>query len=84
MNTEIPTNIGESKVILYSHIDQRHTPTGACKHEIDDILLKNAKWAVITKYDNDSGYYLFFCYETDHLSDTYHETLEEAKEQAEY
>ena len=84
MNTEIPTNIGRSKVILYSQIDQRHIPTGTCKNEIDGVLMKNAKWAAITQYDNDSGYYLFFCYESDQLSDTYHGTIEEAKEQAEF
>ena len=84
MNNEIPTNIGESRVILYSPIDKRHSPTGACEHEIDGIKLENAKWAAITQYNNDSGYYLFFCYKSEHLSDTYHETIEDAKEQAEY
>ena len=83
MNTDVPKKVGEAKVVLYSPIDQRHKHTGQCKHEVSGVVLGKAEWAAICQYENDTGYYLFLCYESDDLSDTYHETIEDAKEQAE-
>ena len=84
MNIEIPRAIGEAKVILYSPIDQRHKATGVCNHEISGGQMKKAKCAAICQYENGHGFYLFICYESEQMSDTYHENLEEAKEQAEF
>ena len=78
------TSVGEAKVVLYSPIDQRHRHTGECKHEISGVVMGRAKWAAICQYGNDPGYYLILCYESDDLSDSYHETIDEAREQAEF
>jgi len=60
MNTEIPTNIGESTEVLHSQIDKRHVSTGACVNEINDVRLKNAKWEAIAQYKNGKGITCFF------------------------
>ena len=84
MRNEIPKTINNANVVFYSLIDERHKVTGACKHEVTGSTLSNAIWAAICQYDNDSNYYLFICYESEEISDTCHETIEEAKEQAEF
>jgi len=84
MNEEKPKFIGDAKVLLYSAVDGRHKPTGACEHEVSGEKMGKAKWAAICNHESDNGYYLFFCYKAGVLSDTYHENLVEAKEQAEF
>ena len=60
----------------------RHTKN--CSHEFNGKTLGKAKWAAISKPKSSGSCYLFFCYEGDELTDTAHESVEEAKEQAEW
>ena len=81
----VPREIGRAKVIYYTTIDDRHIVTGNTRHYHNNRLLDKSKWLAICKYDKDEGYYIFQGHgENDDLSDTYHETLDDAIQQAEY
>jgi len=80
-----PTTIGGAKVIYYTSIDDRQIITGNTRHYYGDRLLKKTRWLAICKYIDDEGYYIFQGHGEDvELSDTYHDTLEDAIDQAEY
>jgi len=81
---DIPRRVGGAEVFKYSEIDSRHKHTKSCNHDINGKVLGKAKWGAICKYENSDMYYLFFCYEESELSDTVHESMEEAMEQAEF
>ena len=80
----IPKEIGSLQVRLTAIIDESCTHTKNCSHESDGKVLGNAKWAAITNTDANGSCYLFMCYNNDELSDTFHESIEDAKEQAEW
>ena len=80
----IPNNIGSQEVLLTAVIDNTCKHTKNCNHKFDGKVLGKAKWAVITKPDSNGACYLFLCYEHDELTDTFHQSIEEAKEQAEW
>ena len=80
----IPENIDGAKVLLYTTIDDRHQATENCKQIIDNKEMRKAEWASICQYENDDGYYLFYGYSQNQMSDTYHSSLDEAKDQAEF
>ncbi len=81
----IPDTVGGAKVICYTPIDTRHRHTGNTKQIVGGVLLGPAKGLAICQYDGESAFYLFGCDEEwNSLSDTWHETLEDAKEQAEF
>ena len=80
----VPTIIGGAPVILYSRIDERHTSTEACRHFVDGQLIGPAWGLAICQFDGDDGFYLFRCSDDfTPVTDTYHDSIEEAKEQAE-
>jgi hypothetical protein len=54
------------------------------EHRVDGKVLGKAKWASITKPDDAGSCYLFLCYIDDVLSDSIHESIEDAKNQAEW
>lgn len=81
----IPEVIGGAKVICFTPLDAQHRHTGNCKQIVNGILLGAAAGLAICQYEGESAYYLFGCdAEWNTLSDTWHETLENAKEQAEF
>jgi hypothetical protein len=83
--SKAPNEIGGARVVLYTPIDERHKHTGNCKQIVAGELMGAASGLAICQYEGDDGYYLFGCYdERDILTDTWHETLEDAKEQAEF
>lgn len=80
-----PTQLNNAKVIVFTPIDSRHKPTGGCKHTVAGELLGAAAGLAICRYESDGGFYLFYCDDQwGVLTDTWHETLEDAKEQAEF
>jgi hypothetical protein len=79
-----PNLIGGALVIHWSLIDERHHPTGACQHVVAGSLRGPASGLAICQNERDGSYYLFGCDAAWHpVTDTWHETLEEALEQAE-
>jgi len=74
-----------AKVILWTPIDSRHRATGACRHFHDGQLAGNASWLAICRYDEVEACYLFrYHADSDRYSDTFHDSIEEAKQQAEF
>lgn len=81
----IPNEIGQAKVLEYVVLSEHHEPTGNTRHEITGEQINQFYGLAICKYKEDPGYYLFYCDESwIERTDTYHDSLEEAKEQAEF
>ena len=81
----IPKEIGGAKVMLYSSIDQRHQHTGNCRQIVKGVWMGAAAGLAICKYDGEDSFYLFGCDETwQAITDTWHQTLDDAMKQAEF
>jgi hypothetical protein len=79
----VPKIIGDAKVTLFTPIDSRHCPTGNCEQIVAGKLEGLAAGLAICRYEGESSYYLFGCdAEWNSVTDTWHPTLEDAKEQA--
>ena len=80
-----PRSIGGAKVICFTPIDSRHRHICNCRQIVAGVLQGAAAGLAICQYEGQDGYYLFGCNaEWDSVTDTWHQTLEEAKEQAEF
>lgn len=81
---EVPDTIGNAQVICYAVVNLS-VPTGNTEHFANGKLLEAAYGLAICKYEKDNGYYLFSCdYNWVEFADTWHETIEDAKDQAEF
>ena len=80
-----PHTIGDADVVCYTPIDERHRFTGKTRQIVAGQLMGPMAALAICQYADDPGFYLFGC-DTDwrSITDTYHETLKEATEQAEF
>ena len=66
-------------------IDERHRATGACRHYHDGQVVGVASWLAICRFDEGDACYLFRYHAAmDRYSDTFHESVEDAKHQAEF
>lgn len=71
--------------MLYTPIDERHRHTGNCEQYVAGELMGPAAGLAICQYEGESAFYLFGCDEDwGTVTDTWHQTLEEAKAQAEF
>jgi hypothetical protein len=82
-----PREVAGAIVLCYAIIDERCHPTGNCKHRLlhRKEPLGPAAGLVVCRYAGESGFYLFSC--DRHwrgLADTWHQTEEEARRQAEF
>ena len=78
-----PAQIGQADLIAYLVITEDHKRTGNTEHIVDGLPTEDFYGLAICKYKDDPGYYLFYCdasWET--ITDTYHDTVEDAKDQA--
>ncbi|MEO9801724.1 MAG: hypothetical protein ABJF04_00685 [Reichenbachiella sp.] len=82
----LPTEIDDAPILLLNRIDkQLHTSTGATVHTVDGEQMEQPAFLAICKYEQDEGIYLFYCNRTfNPMNDTYHESIEQAIEQAEF
>ena len=81
----IPSVIGGARVVCYTPIDSRHNHTGHTKQIVGGVLLGPSAGLAICQYEGEECFYLFGCDEYwTSLCDTWHETLDDAKEQAEH
>lgn len=80
-----PNLLDGASVICYTPLDRRHTYTGICRQLRDGIVHGPAAGLAICQYPNESCYYLFGC-DADWgvIIDTWHQTLQDAKDQAEF
>jgi hypothetical protein len=82
---DIPNKINGATISLFTPIDSRHIKTGNTNHFSGGQLITDISALAICKYDDTDGYYLFYCDENwTVLNDTFHDTLELAKGQAEF
>ena len=80
-----PKQIGGANVILFTTIDERHRPTGGCRQIVAGVLQGPADRLAICRYEGDENVYLFGCdAEWNSVTDTWHQTIEEAMNQAEF
>jgi hypothetical protein len=80
-----PARIDNATLICYTPIDSRHRHTGNCRQIVSRVLQSPAAGLAICQYDNEPCYYLFGCDENwQTKTDTWHQTLEDAKDQAEF
>jgi len=80
---EIPKIIGGADVVIYTTIDEKQFFTNDTS-----VFYSGSKNAIcglaVCKYNGHDGYYLFGCdKDWSSLTDTWHEKIEDAKEQAE-
>jgi hypothetical protein len=77
--------IGVAIVICYTPIDDRHRHTGNCHQIVAGVLQGAVAGLAICQYEGEDSFYLFGCDEKwQSVTDTWHETLEDAKRQAEF
>jgi hypothetical protein len=77
-----PPIVGSLPVVCYTPIDWRHEHTGACRHWVDGELVEPAAGLAVCR--DETGYYLFGCDgDWEPVTDTWHETLDDALDQAE-
>jgi hypothetical protein len=70
---------------MHTSIDERHRATGKCKQLVGGVIIGPASALAICHYDGEDGFYLFGCDENwNTVTDTLHETVEEAQAQAEF
>lgn len=82
---KLPVTIDGSKVLRYAVVVHRCRPTGKCRHVVGGKIPPPAIGLAICQYSNDCGYCLFYCDgEWRVVTDTYHESIEKAIEQAEF
>lgn len=80
-----PVKLDGAKILFWTVLDHRHKSTDKTKHFINGKYQTNFHGLVIAIYEEAEGTYLFYCdSEWVVLTDTYHESVEEAKEQAEF
>jgi len=80
-----PNEIGGATVVCFTPIDQRHRHTGNCRQIVGGVLIGPMAGLAICQYAGDTTYYLFGCdQDWRTVTDTWHQTLEEAKQQAEF
>ena len=80
-----PQQINGARVICYTPIDDRHSHTGNCRQIVRGVLQGAAAGLAICYFDGEEAYYLFGCDEDwNPVTDTWHQNLDEAKQQAEF
>jgi hypothetical protein len=80
-----PGVIDGARVVRWSHIDARHRVTGTCRHIVAGRLIGPPFGVAICQHRDEPSFYLFYCdAQWSPITDTCHETLEQACEQAEY
>ena len=73
-----PTRIGDAEVVLFATIEDR--PGDSADGVRDEVA-----GLAICQYDGEESFYLFACDAVwDSIGDSWHETLDEAKKQAEF
>jgi hypothetical protein len=78
-----PTTIGSLPVVCYTQIDTRHRHTGATRHTVGGAEQGAAAALAVCK--DEESFYLFYCdADWEPVTDTWHESLDDAFDQAEF
>jgi hypothetical protein len=85
MIDKIPNEIDGANMICYLILESSHIKTHKTSHWVGGQLIKEVYSLAICNYTNDNGFYLYRCNQNwETLADTYHDTIEGAKNQAEF
>ncbi|WP_146575013.1 hypothetical protein [Botrimarina hoheduenensis] len=80
---DCPEQIDDARVIAWAMVNQDIVPTGNTTHRVGGEVAGPCAGLAICSYDNDRGFYLFYCDERwEPATDTWHQTLDDAKAQA--
>ena len=80
-----PLKIDGATIVQFTPIDKRHRHTGNCRQIIAGVLQGPSAALAICRHDGEENVYLFGCDEQwSCLTDTWHETIEDAMRQAEF
>ena len=80
-----PDLVGGARVVRWSPIDDRHRSMGNCRQIVAGVLQSPAAGLAICQYEGETAYYLFGCdSDWNSVTDTWHQSLEEALDQAEF
>jgi len=83
--SDCPESINGMIVVCWTFIDERHRPTRGTQHTVGGEVMGPAAGLAICKDDGKDSCLLFYCDENwDSKTDTWHENLPYAKEQAEF
>lgn len=81
---ECPRELGGLEVVCWTQVDARHRPTGFTRHVVAGKVIGPAECLAICRAEQGTACYLFYCTaDWQIVTDTWHETLETAKRQAE-
>ena len=79
----VPNEIDDAALLVYSPIDERHTPTEDAKHYAAGNLTPTPAVVAICRYEDADAFYFFGCDpDWNVIHDSCHLTHEEAKSQA--
>jgi hypothetical protein len=79
------SDMADYRLLWKIKLGERHTPTGKTRHYLGGAEAPTPVELRIIRYPDDPGYYLFYCDgEGVEFTDTYHDTVDEAKAQAEW
>lgn len=82
---ETLTEIGGAQILEFVTLTLDEKRTGATKHIIGGQEQTDFYGLAICQYEGEQGYYLFYCdKDWRELTDTWHEDLESAKDQASF
>jgi hypothetical protein len=79
-----PTAIDGAKVVRFADLSTT-SPTGKTRHVVEGKEATDFAGLAIAQYRSGPGFYLFYCDdEWNAITDTYHDTIDAAIEQAEF
>jgi len=83
--TPAPKTVGGFPVVCYSPVDERHRFTGQTRQVVQGVLMGAMSGLAICQLPDSQQFYLFGCDgDWNVVTDTCHQSLDDAKEQAEY
>jgi hypothetical protein len=82
---QCPAKIGDVPVMAWAILGPEVRPTGNTTHSVNGLALGPANGVAIGQATDGGGFYLFYCdSDWNALTDTWHQTVDQAKAQAEF
>jgi hypothetical protein len=80
-----PKQLGAAEVIAFASINSGHHRADKVRHLVGGRQLGSAAGLAIGHYAGERGYFLFYCdADWNPMTNTWHETVEDAKQAAEF
>jgi hypothetical protein len=80
-----PLKIYHAPVVAWAIVGSGNRPTGNTVHRVDGRVIGAAAGLAICQSTDSRGFYLFYCDATwKEIADTWHQSLDDAKAQAEF